>query len=388
MNILGSIFGLTSGIGSLVDSLFGIGSQENKSLQDDSQAFQRSSADRQMDFQREERHQSQQYQEESWRSHFDAENEEYWRRLEDERAYNSPQQQVARAAAAGLNPLVASGGVASDSSFAPPSVTAGGSSSAGNGASASGVTPPYVSRSAPNIAEGIAAVSQFISAISKARKDNADAGVTEASHDSLVKTAEYQATALQLANAMKQLEYTVLQNPKYGALAEQTWKVRNQMAENYLLGEQAHNQTSQSLEADESRLLKMAQRDLTSQEYFTFLEKWSETKLLMRSMSHYYTSSAWKNSEEAKTIHESRDSIVQNLAHQVIGTKQQNLFQGIKNAEELLQAFDKAVGLDGGLVSNFKNLYYSMNQKERREFLNQLESSIASSVGQSSSDRW
>lgn len=105
----------------------------------------------------------QQFQQDEWTRQFNMQNEEYYRRLEDERNYNSPAEQVKRLKAAGLNPANAvSSGVASNDTFAPPS-SGEISSPSGGVPSAPGVTPPVVFDPTDqflNIVEGVSKLNQ------------------------------------------------------------------------------------------------------------------------------------------------------------------------------------------------------------------------------------
>ena len=124
LNVLGSVFGGPSILATT------LGAEYNQVLQDESNVFNAQQANYNRLFQHNERLDQQQFQSNEWNRQFSAQNEEYWKRLSDERSYNSPASQLQRLRAVGYSPDELAGG-ASDDTFGVPS-----------GVSVSAPTPP------------------------------------------------------------------------------------------------------------------------------------------------------------------------------------------------------------------------------------------------------
>lgn len=235
----------------VVGSVFGnmYGQSENERMYRQSQDFQRS-----------ERLASQQWQEDQWNRQFFMNNGEYWKRVNDERQYNSPQAQLNRIRATGYSPdIFGSDGATTSSSFGVPS-----SPSPVPVQGNAGTPPPYIDR--PSMAQSFSDAASALASISQAGLSDAN---KERIETILTSELEKMASETQLNNLKakgEEITNEVAALTKDTKVAQAAWDLLYTKALAALTGQQTQTETQKELYYEEQRFWSMADRKLKHQQ--------------------------------------------------------------------------------------------------------------------------
>lgn len=265
LETLSAIGGLASGAGALaggLSSLFGSDDddareqqyQYSRQLQQDAQRWQSQENLNAFYRNRSLLHEQQGYND----IMFARQNQEYDRRLADERSYNSPAAQVARGLEIGVNPSASLGmGFANNETFAPP--TAESSPSAPSAAPANGVSSPSVGlmNTKPS---SVGAFAQAIKAVTSGLKDISERNRIE-------KLLTYEIKDAMLENQIKDITLFIGKATKDAKIKQEFQRLANMKVENLLNGQFYNESVQKELMYESERWLNSAKRNMTHEQY-------------------------------------------------------------------------------------------------------------------------
>ena len=265
LETLGAIGSLASGSGALLgglSSLFGSDDDAarkqqydyNRQLQQDAQRWQSQENLNAFYRNRSLLHEQQGYND----LMFTKQNQEYDRRLADERAYNSPESQVQRGLSIGVNPSATLGmGFANNETFAPP--TAEPSPSAPSAAPATGVSSPSVGlmNTKPS---AVGAFAQAIKAVTSGLKDLSERKRIES-------LLTYEIKDAMLENQIKDISLFIGKSTKNAKVNQEFQRLANMKVENLLNGQLYNESVQKELMYESERWLNSAKRNMTHEQY-------------------------------------------------------------------------------------------------------------------------
>lgn len=274
LNILGSVFGGPSILGTT------LGAEYNQGLQEESNVFNAQQANYNRLFQHNERLEQQQFQSNEWDRQFSAQNAEYWKRLADERSYNSPASQLQRLRAVGYSPDELAGG-ASDDTFGVPAGVSVSAPTPSSGSTASSVTPPYIGTSMSSPLGDIQGLAGAFASMAKGNLDTTSAKRINSLLQFECKTAEAESQKVVYEANMSEISADIMRMTKDSKVQEQFWKVKQLKALVSLTDEQGNTEVMKQLNYQEDNLLKMAQRNMTHEQYLNFqlANKWYDDNM-------------------------------------------------------------------------------------------------------------